>query len=477
MVSDEICMLPAVDLVARYRAGTLSPVEATRAVLDRIREYDGALNAFIIVAEDEAMAAARASEARWKRGEPIGLIDGVPTTIKDVILMKGHPTRRGSKTTPVTAETEDAPITARLREHGAVFVGKTTAPEFGWKAVGDSPLTGISRNPWNPGKTPGGSSAGAAAGLAAGMGALAVGSDGGGSIRIPASLTGVFGLKPTVGRVPYYPPAGVGSCAIVGPMTRTVKDAALMMNVIAAYDPRDPLALRIRAPDYTVALEEGVKGLRIALCPSLGYAEIDPDVEKAIRAAAQVFADLGATVEEVERVFDSPREPYEDFYRVSMASSYRTLSDAQKKMLDPGFVEMAEQGLAVDLFTYQGIERTRSILGATVNAFLERYDLLLSAQLGVASVDAGHEVPPGRGMRRWLDWAPTAYPFNFTGHPAASAPCGFGDDAMPVGLQIVGRRFDDGLVLRASRAYESAHPFPMPALAGLKQTASSGHRP
>jgi aspartyl-tRNA(Asn)/glutamyl-tRNA(Gln) amidotransferase subunit A len=468
-------MLPAVDLVAGYRAGTLSPVEATRAVLDRIREHDGVLNAFIIVAEEEALAAARASEARWKRGAPIGLIDGVPTTIKDVILMQGHPTRRGSRTTPSTAETEDAPITARLREHGSVFVGKTTTPEFGWKAVGDSPLTGITRNPWNPAKTPGGSSAGAAAGLAAGMGPLAVGSDGGGSIRIPASLTGVFGLKPTVGRVPYYPPAGVGSCAIAGPMTRTVKDAALMMNVIAGYDPRDPLALRLKAPDYTAGLEDGVEGRRIALCPSLGYAQIDPDVEKAIRAAARVFADLGAVVEEVERVFDSPREPYENFYRVAMASIYRTLNEAEKKLLDPGFVEMAEQGLGVDLFTFQGIERTRSILGATVNAFLERYDLLLSAQLGVASVDVGNEVPPGRGMRRWLDWAPTAYPFNFTGHPAASVPCGFGDDGMPIGFQIVGRRFDDALVLRASRAYESARPFPMPALAGLGKTA--GRRP
>jgi aspartyl-tRNA(Asn)/glutamyl-tRNA(Gln) amidotransferase subunit A len=185
-------------------------------------------------------------------------------------------------------------------------------------------------------------------------------------------------------------------------------------------------------------------------------------VEAAIRHAAGAFSDLGAKVEEVDRVFDSPREPYENFYRVAMAATYRGLSDDQKTVLDPGFVEMAEQGLTIDLFTFHAIDRTRSILGATVNAFLQRYDLLLSAQLGVASVDVGHEYPRGRGMRRWLDWAPTAYPFNFTGHPAASVPCGFGAGGMPVGLQIVGRRGDDALVLRASRAYETVHPFPMP---------------
>ena len=308
------------------------------------------------------------------------------------------------------------------------------------------------------------------------MGALAIGSDGGGSIRIPASLTGVYGLKPTVGRVPYYPPAGVGSCAIVGPMTRTVKDTALMMNAIAVYDPRDPVAIRAKYGYYFAGLEDGVGGLRIAVCPGLGYAEIDPDVAALVRRAASTFADLGATVEEVDRVMDSPREIYENFYRVAMASTYRTLNEAQKAMLDPGFVEMSKEGLAIDLFVYHGIERARAVLTAAVNAFLERYDLLLSAQLGVSSVDVGLEYPAGRRMRRWMDWASTAYPFNFTGHPAASVPCGFGNDGMPVGLQVVGRRADDALVMRASRAYEAVNPFPMPDLAAIKPVANAGSR-
>jgi len=298
------------------------------------------------------------------------------------------------------------------------------------------------------------------------MGTLAVGSDGGGSIRIPSSLTGVFGHKPTVGRVPYYPPAAVGTCAIAGPMTRTVRDAALMMNVVAKYDPRDWVAVRASGGDYLAGIEDGVAGLRIALCPSLGYASIDADVEKSVRRAAAVFADLGAHVEEVEKIIDSPRAAYETFYRAAMASTYGPMTPEQKKMVDPGFAEMAIAGLAVDLVDYKAAERERALLGARVNAFLERYDLIISAQLGVTAFDVGHEYPPGRGMKRWMDWASTAYPFNFTGHPAASVPCGFGDNTMPVGMQIVGRHHDDRLILRAARAYEKVHPFPMPKLQG-----------
>lgn len=460
----EICMMPAGDLIEQYRSRKLSPVEATRAALARIEKHDKALNAFILVCADEALAAAKASEARWQKGEPVGLVDGVPTTIKDLLMMKGHPTRRGSLTTTSKPETEDAPATARLREQGVVLIGKTTVPEFGWKGVTDSPLTGITRNPWNPATTSGGSSGGAASSVAVGMGTLALGSDGGGSIRIPSCLTGVFGLKPTAGRVAYYPPSSVGTCASAGPMTRTVRDAALMMNVLARYDPRDWIALRIDSGDYLANLEDGVKGLRVAFSPTLGYAAIDPDVAAAVRRAAERFAELGAAVEEVEHVIDSPRQVYETFYRVAMASVYRDLSPEQRRLVDPGFAEMAQQGLAIDQAAYVLTLRERALMGAAVNAFLERYDLLLTPQLAVTAFEVGHEFPPNRGMRRWMDWASTGYPFNFTGHPAASVPCGFGANGLPVGLQIVGRRYDDALVLRASRAFERAQPFAMPRL-------------
>jgi aspartyl-tRNA(Asn)/glutamyl-tRNA(Gln) amidotransferase subunit A len=471
MSNAELAMMTAEDLVGRYRTGEVSPVEATRAALDRIDAFDKTLNAFVFVTAEEALASARESEARWRQGAPLGPIDGVPATIKDMVWMKGYPTRRGSLATPDTPEAEDAPITARLREAGAVFLGKTTTPEFGWKGVTDCPLTGITRNPWDPARTPGGSSGGAAASVAVGMGTLAVGTDGGGSIRIPSALTGVFGHKPTTGAVPVYPPAGVGTCAAAGPMTRTVRDGALMMNVVAQHDGRDWQSMPRRREDCLARIEEGVKGLRIAFCPGLGYAQTDKDVEARAREAAAVFERLGARVEELDAVVESPRGFYENFYRVAMASSYRVMTGEQHENVDPGFREMAEQGLQVDLFDLQSVEKDRAMLGAAVNRVFERFDLLFTSPLAVTAFEAGHEYPPGRGMRRWLDWCTTAYPFNMTGHPAASVPCGFGDNGMPVGLQIVAPRFEDALVFRAARAYEREHPFALPKTDKLKKAA------
>src|SRR5690349_2384939 len=322
-MADELNWLSAAKLVKAYKKRKLSPVEVARSCLDQIARHDQALNAMCLVDDKSALKQAKASEARWHKGKPLGAVDGVPALIKDLILVKGWPTLRGSKTIDRNqAWDQDGPSVARLREAGAIFIGLTTVPEFGWKGVTDSPLTGITRNPWDPTRTSGGSSGGAASSVAVGMGALAVGSDGGGSIRIPSSLTGVFGHKPTVGRVPYYPPAAVGTCSTAGPMTRTVRDAALMMNVVAAYDPRDWVAVRAEGGDYLASLDDGVAGLRIALCPGLGYAAIDADVEKAVRRAAAVFADLGAIVEEVDKVIDSPRTTYETFYKVAMARTY-----------------------------------------------------------------------------------------------------------------------------------------------------------
>ncbi|HEY5636358.1 MAG TPA: amidase family protein, partial [Burkholderiales bacterium] len=272
-MSADLCALSATELVAAYRAKTVSPVEATRDALERIAKLNPKLNCFNLVDEKGALAAARESEARWRKGAPMGLLDGVPTSIKDIILTKGWPTLRGSKTVdPKGPWNDDAPAVARLREHGAVLLGKTTTPEFGWKGVTDSPLTGITRNPWDPTKTPGGSSGGSAAAVASGMGALTVGTDGGGSIRIPCAFTGLFGLKPSFGRVPAWPLSPFGTVAHLGPMTRTVADAALMLNVLALPDARDWHALPYDGRDYRVGLEDGVRGLRIAYSPALGYA-------------------------------------------------------------------------------------------------------------------------------------------------------------------------------------------------------------
>src|SRR5579871_4839927 len=281
--SPDLALWSATELVDAYRRKAVSPVEATTAALARIERLDGQLNAFCVVERDGALGAARAAEARWQRGAPVGLVDGVPATVKDVLLTKGWPTLRGSRTAdPQQAWTEDSPAVARLREHGAVLLGKTTTPEFGWKAIGDSPLTGITRNPWNLERTPGGSSAGAAAATAVGMGALAIGTDGAGSIRIPSAFTGLFGLKPTFGRVPAYPPSAFGTVSHVGPMTRTVADGALMLTVLAGPDWRDSWALPPDERDYRVGLDDGVRGLRIGFSPDLGYVKVEPEIAQAV---------------------------------------------------------------------------------------------------------------------------------------------------------------------------------------------------
>src|SRR4051794_30619062 len=284
-MSEDLCSLSAAQLLEAYRKHQLSPVDVARAVLERIEKLNPVLNAFNLVS-DRAIEDAKASEKRWAAGQQKGLLDGVPVSIKDIILTKGWPTLRGSKTVdPKGPWNDDAPVTARLREHGAVLLGKTTTPEFGWKGVTDSPLTGITRNPWNAKKTPGGSSGGAAAAVASGMGPLAIGTDGGGSIRIPCSFTGLFGIKPSFGRVPAWPLSPFGTVAHVGPIARSVADAALLLNVLALPDARDWHALPYEPRDYRTGLDQGIAGLRVAFSPDLGYARVEPQVAAIVREA------------------------------------------------------------------------------------------------------------------------------------------------------------------------------------------------
>src|SRR4051794_15597128 len=272
--ASDIAYASALDLVELYRTKALSPVEAVEVLLARAEALQPTLNAFCIIDRDGAIAAARVAERRWRDGEPLGPLDGVPVTIKDLVLMRGFPTRRGSRMIEPVPDAEDGPAVARLREAGAVILGKTTTPEFGWKAIGDPPLTGNTCNPWNLVRTPGGSSAGAAAACAAGIAPLHVGSDGAGSIRIPSSFTGIFGIKATFGRVPAYPPSPMGLLSNVGPMARNVRDAALMLNMLARPDHRDPYSLPPERRVYLDGIEDGVRGWKIAYSPNLGYARV-----------------------------------------------------------------------------------------------------------------------------------------------------------------------------------------------------------
>jgi aspartyl-tRNA(Asn)/glutamyl-tRNA(Gln) amidotransferase subunit A len=458
MAGDDIAYKSAQELTGLYRAGELSPVQATEALLARLDDLQPKLNAFCLVDGDGALASARASEQRWRGGNPLSPIDGVPATIKDLMLMRGHPTRRGSKMIDPVPDTEDSPAVARLKEAGAVIIGKTTTPEFGWIAVGDSPLTGITRNPWNLERTPGGSSAGAAAACAAGIGVLNLGSDGAGSIRIPACFSGVFGIKPTFGRVPAYPPSPMGLLSHHGPITRRVADAALMLDVIGRPDPRDPFWLPAIEGSFLDGIEGGVKGWKIAFSPDLGYAKVDPEIAASVAKAVRRFEELGAQVEQVGKIFDSPRETLLTLWGAGAARVLANFPKGKHALCDPGLLAVVEAGKNIDAVAYLGADLERVALGKTMGEFHQKYDLLLTPMMPVPALPVGEDLNDPASETHWVDWSPFSYPFNMTRQPAASIMCGLTSAGLPIGLQIVGPLHADAKVLRVARAFEASEP-------------------
>jgi aspartyl-tRNA(Asn)/glutamyl-tRNA(Gln) amidotransferase subunit A len=452
------------ELAVLYRAGDASPVEATRAVLARIDRLNPSLNAYCFVAPDDALAAARASESRWRAGTPHSAIDGVPTSIKDLILTRGWPTLRGSRTVDShQAWDVDAPSAARLREAGAVLLGKTCTPEFGCKGETNSPLTGITRNPWNLGKTPGGSSGGTAAAVAAGLGPLSVGTDGAGSVRIPSALCGTFGLKPSFGRVPAHPLSPFGTVAHLGPHAMSVRDAALMMNVLKAPDARDWTSLPPDDSDYTAELDAGVRGLRVAWSPTLGYARnVHREVAEACAQAVAALAASGAIVEQTDPGFDDPLEITVGLWFLGAWTLWNTLTPEQQALTDPDFAAQAQLGAGYSALDFQRLHLRRGALGSHMRQFMQRYDLLVTPAVAVPAFDARPAGHTPMGPQSMLGWTPFSYPFNLTQQPACSIPCGLTREGLPIGLQIVGPMFGDALVLRAARAYESVRPIPRP---------------
>ncbi|MEG3628824.1 amidase [Streptomyces poriticola] len=460
----DLTELTAVQLLDGYRKGDFSPVEATRASLERAERIQPEVNAFVRLTGEEARQRARESERRWRRGEPCGRLDGVPATVKDILLMRGHPTLKGSRAvSPEGAWAEDAPSVARMREHGAVFLGKTTTPEYGWKGVTDSPLSGVTRNPHDPSRTAGGSSGGAGAAVSLGAGPLALGTDGGGSVRIPASFCGIFGLKPTYGRVPLYPASAFGTLAHVGPMTRDAADAALLLDVIGVPDARDWSALGPPPGSYTEALSGGVAGLRVAYSPSLGgQVAVRPQVATAVRRAVERLAELGAYVTEADPDFAEPVDAFHTLWFSGAARVTQHLGPHQRELLDPGLREVCAAGARYSALDYLAAVDVRMELGRRMGRFHESYDLLVTPTLPVTAFEAGAEVPKGSGHRRWTGWTPFTYPFNLTQQPAATVPVGRDGDGLPIGMQLVAARHRDDLVLRTAHAlYGAGVPGPV----------------
>ncbi|MGE0259691.1 MAG: amidase [Alphaproteobacteria bacterium] len=457
-MAEDIAFLSATRLLELYRTKELSPVAAMTEALRRLETYEASLNAFVLYDPDSAMQAARESEARWQRGKPKGLLDGIPVALKDTLLTRGWPRLVGSRTIdPNQQWREDSPAVARLRDSGALFFGKTTTPEFGWKGMTDSPLSGVTRNPWDLERTPGGSSGGSAAAVLAGICPLAVGSDAGGSIRIPAAFCGIFGLKPTFGRVATYPPSAFGDVAHVGPMTRTVADAALMLDAIKGPDSRDWHSLSDDGISYRSRIAEGsLKGKRIALSPTLGYAEPAPEVRGAIERAAAVFADLGATVEPADPFAESPRAIFEPLALAGFWALLRAQTPEKEALMDPGLVAECRRGQAVTQEQYVEAVLKRTMLGAALRQFFDRYDLLLSPAMPMVApyADPRDDGRPNPKTYGW-DWVPYTYAFNLTKNPSASIPCGFAE-GLPIGLMVTGPLYEDLAVLQACAAYEAA---------------------
>lgn len=458
-MSHEFDSMSAMEMRRRIAAKEISPVEVTKRALGKAEATQSTLNAFYRLLPEQALAAARIAEDAVMSGAPLGALHGIPFSAKDLMAVKGVGYASGSRTMEANVATIDAPAVERAKAAGAILIGKTTTSEFGCKPVGDSPLTGITRNPWNLDKTPGGSSAGAAASVAAGITPFALGTDGGGSIRIPAAFTGLAGIKGQFGRVPVWPTSATPTLAHVGPLARSVQDAALLFSVIAGLDRRDPFGVAGPVPDVLDAVSAPVTDLRIAYSPTLGYARPDPEVVKLTDKAASTFRELGCMVDLVENVFDTdPADLWTAEFYAGVGIRLRSFMENQRGLLDPAVADVLEPALSQDMRDYYTKVFARYALRDKINAFFERYDILISPVIPVTSLDAGKNIPDGLSDRNLVSWVYYTYPFNLTGQPAASVCAGIASDGMPVGLQVVGRSFCEGDVVRAAAAFERTQP-------------------
>ncbi len=459
--------LSATELIAAYEAHELSPVEVTQATLDAIAARDDAINAFVTVTGEVAMEAAHAAQRAYRTASH-GAIEGVPYSLKDLTVTSGIPTLRGSRVWADRSPTFDAPIAQRLADAGGVLLGKTTTPELGWKGDSGNRVNGPCRNPWDRSLTAGGSSGGAAAAAAAGFGALHQGTDGAGSIRIPAALCGVVGLKPTFGLVPQFPPSAIDAVAHAGPIARTVRDVALMLEVLAGADTRDSLSIPRPVTSYVGALERRSRPLKIAWSPTLGFAESDPGIVEQVYEVAHGLVEGGHSLRDVDLELRDPWTIIDRIWAAAMAARHREVDAETRAELDPGLLAVIEYGESLTGAEVAGAYQERLAFTAEVRVALRDFDLLACPALPVTAWTAGEDHPPRVAGARttYLGWTKFTYPFNLTGQPAISLPAGL-VGGMPVGLQLVGRRLDDAVVLAAALDVERARPWrPIAPLGG-----------
>ena len=459
-MEEDLLYKSAVELRDLIAAKEVSPVELLDRSLARMEEVEPKLNSFVTTTEDVAYAAARMAEKAILDNDSPGLLHGLPISIKDLIAMGGIRYTFGSRVSADNIAAVDAPAVERVRREGGVIIGKTTTSEFGCKAVGDSPLTGITRNPWDVSKTPGGSSAGAAASVASGVTPFALGTDGGGSVRIPGSLTGLFAVKAQFARVPVFPEAATPTLAHVGPMARTVRDAALLLTAVAGFDRRDPFAVAEPVPDFLAACDQPVKGMRIAWSPTLGYANPTSEVVGLCEQAVRTFEELGCEVELVDKAMEGdPIDMWMSEFYAGVGTRLKTMFAGQTERLDPAVAEMLSGALDRTLEEYWTQVFNRYRFREEMRQFMEKYDLLVSPVLPVPAFDVGLNVPPQIPDANVISWVRYTYPFNLTGQPGASLPVGFTGEGLPVGLQLISKAIRETDIFRLAAAFEAARPW------------------
>jgi aspartyl-tRNA(Asn)/glutamyl-tRNA(Gln) amidotransferase subunit A len=461
MTHEELCFSSAADLAAWVRKKQVSPVEVTDAFLARIEKINPQLNAYVTVTADLARVAAQRAEAAIMAGATCGPLHGVPFSIKDLVFTAGVRTTGGSQVFRDFVPEQDSLVVSRLKTAGGIMLGKTNTPEFGYKGTTENLLFGATRNPWALAKTPGGSSGGAGAATAAGLAPLSIGTDGGGSIRIPASFSGIYGLKPTFGRVPDLPGfGGWHSLAHTGPMTRTVADAALMMDVLAHPDERSRLCVPAPEQSFTQTLASYPRKLRIGWTPDLGYAAVEPQVSKTLTQAVSAFREIGWEIEEATPGFSDPFEMFTTTVRAENYVVAGELLAEHGQLFDPAQRAFVQVSAGITALDYLRAERERAKLCAQLATFFEKYDLLITPTVPLPPFTIGSRIKAIAGRKiHVLGWMVFTYPFNLTGNPAASIPCGWTGDGLPIGMQIIGRRFADAVVLQASAAFEEVRPW------------------